>query len=144
VARIVRPMIKDLKDNLPLVGTKSKCLGVRESGPNADIDIDSSGSVMANRKGMSVSESWRTLPGHLIPDHLDDGRNGASGKNMAVFVHGQGSGAFAEGPLAPGLELCFKSGTTIAGNVCPVVDVPVAQYQCDLAATRAGWVVDES
>jgi hypothetical protein len=144
VARIVRPMIKDQKDNLPLVGTKSKCLGVRESGPHADVDIDASGNVIANRKGMSVSDSWRVLPGHLIPEHLDNGHNGASGKNMAVFFHGQGTGAFAEGPIAPGLELCFKNGTSTAGNVCPVVDVLVAQYQSDLVATRADWVVDES
>jgi len=142
VARIVRPMIVDKAKNLPLVGSRSKCLGVRESGPYADIDVDSSEIVAVNRKGLSVSESWRSLPGHLIPEHLDDGHNGASGKNMAVFVHG--TGGFVEGQVAVGLELCFKIGTASAGNLCPVVAVPVTQYQLDLATTRADWVIDES
>jgi len=81
VARIVRPMRKDT-DGLPLVGTRGNCLGVR---PLYDVDLlptgDEHGEVVSNEKGMSVSADWRTLPGFLIPEHLDDGLNGASGKN---------------------------------------------------------------
>jgi hypothetical protein len=39
----------------------------------AVIDLDGARKVVLNRKGLSVSEDWRDLPGHLIPEHLDDG-----------------------------------------------------------------------
>ncbi len=128
----------------PLVAAKGRCLGVRTSGDYADIDIDGTGCAVANRKGMSVSANWRFLEPHLIPEELDDGVNGASGKGMEVFVHGQNTGPFAEGPVATGLELCFKEARSDAGNVCPVVTVPLAQYQTDLAATRPDWIIDPS
>jgi hypothetical protein len=143
VARIVRPMKKDPADpGRPLVGVQSKCLGVRTTGNWADIDIDGSGCAVANRKGMSVSANWRTLPPHLIPEELDDGEIGASGKGMEVFV--LGTGPFADSPVAAGLELCLKEGRNDAGHVCPVATVLLAQYQADLAATRPDWVIDPS
>jgi len=147
VARIVRPMLKDA-DGLPLVGTRSKCLGVRPTGRNADVDLDppgdENGHVVSNHKGLSVSADWRDLPGHLIPEHLDDGMNGASGKNMAVYVHGNGTGPFAEGAVTDGLELIFKEGSLTSGVICPVASVLLSKYQADLAATRPDWVNDES
>jgi hypothetical protein len=130
-------------DGLPRVGNRSKCLGVREPpDPHADVEVDGAGNVHLNRKGLSVTKDWRQLPGHLIPEHLDDGFNGASGRGMKVFVHGTGS--FDEGVVAPGLELLHKAGTTTAGVVAPTATVLLAQYQHDLAATRTNWVVDES
>jgi len=39
---------------------------------------------------------------------------------MAVYVHGDGTGPFAEGPIASGLEMIFKADTTEAGLVRPV------------------------
>ncbi len=147
MARIVRPMIKDA-DGLPLVGTKAKCLGVRPTGPYADVDLsppgDVNGDVVSNDKGLSVSADWRTLPGHLIPEHLNDGVNGARGKNMAVYVHGNGLNQFVEGDIAPGLEMILKAGNKRAGVIRPVATVPLSQYQADLAATRPNWVNDES
>ena len=147
MARIVRPMLKDA-DGLPLVGTRSKCLGVRPTGRNADVDLDppgdENGHVVSNHKGLSVSADWRDLPGHLIPEHLDDGMNGASGKNMAVYVHGNGTGPFAEGAVTDGLELIFKEGSLTSGVICPVASVLLSKYQADLAATRPDWVNDES
>jgi hypothetical protein len=110
--------------------------------PHADVNIDSSGNVILNRRGLSVTADWRQLPGHLIPEHLDDGVNGASGKGMRVFTHG--SGDFAEGPVAPGLQLLHKPRSDTSGNVTPTASVPLAQYQNDLRATRPDWVVDES
>lgn len=70
--RIVRPMFKDA-DGLPLVGSHKRCLlGVRPSGPNADVDLkphgDVNGFVIRNNKGLSVVDDWRHLPGHLIPE----------------------------------------------------------------------------
>ncbi len=63
---------------------------------------------------------------------------------MADFVHGQGTGPFADGPVSPQLEVCLKPGTNEAGNVCPVAIVPLAQYEADLIATRIFWEIDES
>ena len=147
MARIVRPMRKDA-DGLPLVGTKGRCLGVRPTGPYADVDLkppgDVNGDVICNDKGLSVVRDWRKLPGHLIPEHLDDGQNGASGRGMEVYVHGNGTGPFAQGPFAQGLEMILKQGSADAGVIRPVVTVRLAQYQADLQATRPGWVVDES
>jgi hypothetical protein len=130
-------------DGLPKVGTASKCLGVRvPPNPNSDVGLDGAGNVLLDRRGLSVSQDWHQLPGHLIPEHLDDGFNGASGRGMNVFVHG--AGPFDEGAVAVGLELKHKAGTTTAGVVTPDALVPVAQYQQALAATRTDWVVDES
>jgi hypothetical protein len=120
-----------------------KCLGVREPpDPHADVDLDGAGKVCLNRKGLSVTEDWRLLPGHLIPEHLQDDFNRASGRNMRVFVHG--TGPFDEGAVAANLELLHKIGTTTAGVIAPTTLTPLPQYQKDLAATRPDWVIDES
>lgn len=140
-------------DGLPKVGNQSKCLGVREPpSPNADVDIDSAGNVViiqigANkatpaRTGLSVSDDWRRLPGHLIPKELDDGRNGATGKGLKVFVHG--IGPFAEGLITHNLQMWYKLGTSQNGVVAPLLPVPLAAFQQDLAQTRQNWVVDPS
>jgi hypothetical protein len=130
-------------DGLPLVGDQSKCLGIRVP-PNryADIDLDGSGNIILNRKGLSVSKDWRDLPGHLIPEHLDNGFNNASGKGMRVFVHG--SGMFEEGPVSASLQLLLKLHSTESGVVAPTASVSLDQYRKDLVATRGDWVVDES
>lgn len=138
--RIVRPMRVD-PDGLPKVGTQSKCLGAREPG-NADIDLDGSGNVVLNGRGLSVVSDWRLLPGFLVPEHLEDEFNGASGKGLRVFVHG--SGKFEEGDVATGLRLQHKPHNDKAGNVAPKASVPLAQFQKDLRATRPDWRIDES
>jgi hypothetical protein len=147
VARIVRPMIRDT-DGLPLVGTTGRCLGARPTCKNADLDLnpagDVNGDVICNNKGLSVVADWRKLPGHLIPEHLFDGFNNARGKNMAVYVHGNGTGPFAAGPFAPGLEVILKQGSAEAGVIRPIASVQLAKYQADLRATRPNWEVDES
>ena len=139
--RIVRPMLVE-PDGLPRVGKFSKCLGVREPpNPFADIDVEGGDIVVLNHKGLSVVDDWRRLPGHLIPEHLDDGLNGARGKNMRVFVHG--NGAFEEGRVAEGLWLHFKQGSITAGIVAPSASMALEQFQQDLAATRSQWLIDE-
>src|SRR5262249_22819284 len=114
----------------------------RAAGPHADVAVDGAGNVVLNRKGLSVSKDWRQLPEHLIPEHLDDGLNGATGKGMNVVGHG--TGGFDEGAVATGLELRHKAGTNAAGVVATTSLVPLARYQQDLAATRSDWVIDES
>jgi hypothetical protein len=104
VPRIVRPMRVDT-DGLPLVGVQSKCLGVRVP-PNrfADIDLDPDGKVLLNRKGLSVSRNWRDLPGHLIPEHLDDG--------LYQFID---RSTFKPGQIGPTIrkEFTVKPGETL-------------------------------
>jgi hypothetical protein len=127
-------------DNLPRVGIQSKCLGVREPG-NADVDLDDSGNVKLNGRGLSVVSDWRLLPGFLVPEHLESEFNGASGKGLRVFVHG--SGEFSEGNVAAGLLLRHKPRSTTSGNVTPASLVPLGQFQQNLQATRSAWVIDE-
>ena len=118
-------------------------LGVR---PLADVTLipsgDLTGCVALDRKGLSVSDDWRTLPPHLVPEQLDDEVNGASGRGMKVFVHG--AGTFAEGQVAQSLEMLFKVNSTSSGVVCPIAIVLLAQYQSDLQASRSDWVEDPS
>lgn len=140
VPRIVRPMRVDT-DDLPELGVRSKCLGVREPG-NADVDLDDSGNVKLNGRGLSVVADWRLLPGFLVPEHLEDEFNGASGKGIRIFAHG--SQGFAEGDVAEGLFLRHKPRNNRAGNVTPTLSISLPQFQKDLRATRAAWVIDES
>ena len=144
MARIIRPMLKDPVDNLPVVGTKGKCLGVRTTGKVQDVQLEHDGIVTMNRQGMSVSKTWRGLPAHLVPSHLDNGENGASAEGVAVYVHGNGTGDFAEGSVAESLVLWYKNGTILAGHVCPDAVVQLAEFQSSLANTRTDWVIDES
>lgn len=74
----------------------------------ADISLDADKNVLLNRKGLSVVNDWRRRPGHLIPEHLDDGLNGARGRNMRVFVHG--AGTFEEGSVSDTLRVLYKLG----------------------------------
>ena len=144
--RIVRPMFSDTADpQRPAVGITKSCLGVRTTGTMQDVDLDAGGKVILNCKGLSVSKDWRDLPDFLIPPHLEDELNGASGKvGTRVFVHEVVKGPFAQGPVAKGLELFYKVGNTAAGIVCPTACVLLAQYQADLAATKFNWIIDES
>lgn len=140
-------MYADPADGLPMVGSHKRCLlGVRPTGAYADIDLnppgDVNGNVAVNRKGLSVVANWRQLLGHMIPEELDDGLNGASGKGMKVFVHG--NGAFAEGAVAAGLEMLLKPNSVDSGVVCPMAIVSLVQYQAHLQATRTQWVDDPS
>jgi hypothetical protein len=144
VPRIVRPMLKDQSDGLPQVGTRSKCLGVRPSGRYRDVEIEEDGTIRLNHQGMSVSKTWKGLPAHLVPSHLDNGENGASGEGMEVYVHGNGTGDFAEEAVAEGLCLWFKPETRVAGNVCPDAAIQLTQYLSNLVDTRTGWEVDET
>jgi hypothetical protein len=128
----------------PLIAPRFCCLGVRLHEVTLIPAGDPAGTVVADGKGMSVSADWRNLNPELIPEELEDDMNGARGQKMAVFVHGQGTGPFAEGPVAAGIQMLFKPGETDCGNVCPVVAVALGQFQADLAATVPNWVIDPS
>jgi hypothetical protein len=136
--------MKVADDGLPVVGDRSKELGVRVP-PNrhADIDVDNAGMVVLNGLGMSVVANWRDLPDHLIPIRLCAIVPQAAGSND-LKCYRWGEGPFAAGMLAAGLELVLKPGSSRHGNVTPTTDVTVAQFLALLAATRADWVEDET
>lgn len=100
------------------------------------------GNVVVNQKGLSVNSDWRQLPGHLIPEELEDDTNGASGKGMKVYVYG--TGPFAEGLLTATLEMRLKPHDVDGGVVCPIETMSLNQYQADLQATRTQWAEDPS
>jgi hypothetical protein len=131
-------------DGLPVVGDRSKELGVRVP-PNryADIDVNTAGLVVLNGMGMSVVANWRDLPDHLIPARLSGIVPQATGSND-LRCYRLGDGAFAAGLLAAGLELSLKPGSLRHGNVAPSTPITVDEFQALLAATRADWVEDET
>lgn len=132
-------MLVDENDGLPVVGHDNDKLGVRRG---IDVQFESDKvTVKLNRHGMSVARTWKGLPGVLVPPHLDNGVNGASGVGMAVFVHGEGD--FAEGAVAPGLHLWFKKNPK-GGIVCPTEAVTFQKLQADIENTRGKWVIDEN
>jgi hypothetical protein len=137
--------MKAAADGLPVVGDQSKELGVRvPPNPHADIDVDPYTSlVVLNGSGMSVAENWRHLPGHLIPARLSPIEPRARGSDD-LKCYRLGDGPFSPGPVANGLELVLKPGSSESGNLVPSVAVSVSQFQADLAGTREQWVVDET
>jgi len=132
-------------DGLPVVGDRSKELGVRvPPNPHADVDVDpNTNLVVLNGKGLSVATNWRLLPGHLIPARLSSIEPRARGSDD-LKCYRLGDGPFGPRPVANGLELVLKPGSSELGNVVPNAAVTVSQFQADLTATRAQWAVDES
>jgi hypothetical protein len=137
--------MKAAEDGLPVVGDKSKELGVRvPPNPSADIDVDdATGLVVLNGKGMSVAADWRDLPYHLIPKRLKAIVADARGSDN-IRCYRIGTGPFAMGDVTAELVMMLKSGKTRAGNICPSGSVSVVEFQSLLAATRVDWVEDES
>jgi hypothetical protein len=136
--------MKQADDGLPMVGSGSKELGVRvPPNPNADIDLDETGNVILNGKGMSVARNWRGLLPHLVPKRLRSIFPGATGSNnLACFRFGQGP--FSPGALDDRLSWVLKEHDSYAGSVVPTQSVPESRFQNDLAATRSGWTIDET
>jgi hypothetical protein len=136
--------MKRADDDLPVVGSNAKELGVRvPPNPNADIDLDSSGNVILNGKGMSVAANWRYLLPHLVPKRLRPTVAGAVGSNqLACFK--LGDGPFQQGSINSRLILVLKGHDPRAGNVVPSQLKPAKEFQDDLAATRADWSIDEA
>lgn len=128
---VFRAMKRDT-DGLPTVAPAASALGVR---PGTDIDVDPQGHVVVNKKGMSVSPSWREMSIFRIPKRL-----GGQGSNT-TYCFKMGTGPFQQGSLAPGLELVPDGQSH--GVVRPEKSVPLREFEADLGATRAGWQIDE-
>lgn len=139
---LYRPM-KAAEDNFPVVGSNSKELGVRvPPNPNSDIDLDDNQLIKLNGRGMSVAEHWQHLPGHLIPKRLQPIFPAATGSNsLKCFKMGEGN--FEEANVNSDLRVVIKSGNSHGGNVAPLEQVEVDNFQSSLAATRNAWIVDE-
>jgi hypothetical protein len=130
-------------DNLPVVGwTSSSELGAR---PGIDITVDVAGNVVLDASGMSVAPGWRDLDFTRIPKRLRHIVPGATGAN-STFCFTIGVGPFQNGVVANGLELIPDQGQAPVthGVVAPIQVVALAQYQTDLASTRANWQIDET
>jgi hypothetical protein len=136
-------MRRDPADNLPVVGTNSSSeLGAR---PGIDITADPAGNVVLDESGMSVAPGWRDLEITRIPKRLRTLFPGAVGPNSSSCF-ALGIGPFQRGTVATGLELIPDQGPALVdhGVLAPVQVVPLANYQTDLANTRASWQIDET
>ncbi len=125
-------------DDLPRVEPSANGLGVRP----VDVDIDTSGDVLVNGKGMSVSPDWRDMPLFRTPERLRHWKPGARGFERYPSCFGFGTGPFQQGAFAEGLTLEPDSATH--GTVAPVRVMPMDDYQTALAATRPDWRIDEA
>jgi hypothetical protein len=131
---VYRAMRRDA-NGLPTVAQSASALGVRLG---TDIDVDAANNTVVNDKGMSVAPAWRQLHLFRIPKRLGVGGQGSNN----TFCFRTGAGAFQQTAFAVGLELLPDSPTH--GVVRPTQAVPLAQYESDLAATRADWQIDEA
>ena len=130
---LVFRVMREEADGYPRVEQSANGLGVR---PGSDIDIDPSGHVRVNDKGMSVNLNWRNAPTFRIPSRLRHLIEGARGSEAnACFRYG--SGPFERGEFAKGLMVEPDSSTHAV--IVPNAPVPLAEYEADLAATRSEW-----
>jgi len=140
--RLIRPM-KCSNDGKPVIGTESKELGVRiPPNSHADVDLDSNGAVILNRRGLSVASEWYFLLPHLIPKRYRGVREGAAGPN-SLSIYRIGSGEFQDSEVNDHLLLALKPGNARHGNIVPRWLMHVAEFQAHLANTRDQWVVEE-
>jgi len=137
--KIFRAMKAD-DDGKPVVESSSKGLGVRSGGPDADVDLDDSGLVILNAKGMSVAPSWRELPFHRIPKRLKHMAPKARGSDDTSCFR-MGKGRFESDYLATGLTLIRDSPTH--GVVAPLNNTTLEQFQRHLAETKGQWTIEE-
>jgi hypothetical protein len=128
-------------DGFPIVARSTSGLGVRVPGmippaQKVDVDVDANGDVIANNKGISVNPGWKDI----LPNFLPMRCGGFARNNRFCFK--MGDGPFVQGAFAAGLELIPDSPKH--GVVAPDQNMPLADYEAHLAATRLLWEVDES
>lgn len=140
-----RTMLED--GGSPKIGPRFLYLGVREPGgpsPQPDVDLDETGCVKLNQKGMSVFRSLndlRDLVPHLVPRHLKRHHRGAAARDGAR-IFSIGDGGYCSGTIANRLALVADS-EDMHGSIVPDALMPLAEFQAALAATREMWAIDE-
>jgi hypothetical protein len=139
--KVYRAMKKSV-DEKPVVEPTANGLGVRFDAATGagDVDVDTSGNVILNGKGMSVAPASRDLPAHRVPKRLVDKYAGARGRND-THCFTTGAGPFVSGRFAAGLDFVADSPTH--GTIVPEALVNLDRFQADLANTRHVWTIDE-
>jgi len=129
------------RDGLPVVGIRSKELGVRvPPDVHADVDLDETNSVRLNRRGMSVTLHRRFLKPHLVPKRLKQWHPGAAGADsLSIYRYGEGS--FEDSAITENLALAVTSA--IHGNVVPATLMHLDDFLSHIADTRDKWTIEE-
>jgi hypothetical protein len=99
--KVYRSM-KKADDGKPVVDVSGKGLGVRGTPVIGvvDVDLDHSGNVILNGKGLSVAPAWRGLPYFLVSKRLQAAFPGARG-SRDLFVLRLGTPPLPMGQLLP-------------------------------------------
>ena len=135
--RVVRAMKCD--GQYPLVAASKNALGaVIGGGRNDDLPGDPNALVRPKSGGMSVSPTWRDLPGHRIPRRLRAICPKATGNDL-MDCWQLGDGPLMDGPVATILFL--RTDQLTHGVVEPSREMPAYEYQAALAATRENWIL---
>jgi hypothetical protein len=138
--KVYRAMRADPQDpTKPEIAATARALGVRAS----DIPVDLHGNVSPHTGGMSVSPTWRDLPGFRIPRRLRPFCNKAAGPddNHCWTI---GSGTFQASALTADLDLRPDPLKSTHGFVEPSRRMSMATYGQALADTQGEWSVDET
>lgn len=130
-------------DGRPEVGRAGNLLGVRIGTASRDDIDEKDGRVQPGTGGMSVSPSVDALPSHRIPRRLKDKYPerfpDARGPNQ-LHCWMMGDGEFVAGPLAADLVLRpDPNRPNEHGFVEPEREMPVAEYEAAVTATRDQW-----
>jgi hypothetical protein len=121
-----------------MVGQTARTLGIR---PEVDVTADGLGMVTPGTGGMSVAPSWRDLPSHRIPLHLQSIVRDACGNKLDRCWR-MGAGSFIDSPVTESLNLhCDRDDH---GCVEPSRRMELNGLQSVLAETRDLWVIDEA
>ena len=137
---VYRAMRADPRDSSkPEVAASGRALGVRPT----DIPIDGNGDVAPGTGGMSVSPTWRDLPGFRIPRRLRPLCNKAAGPNDN-YCWMMGDGPFQAAAVTSNLDLRPDPRRGSHGFVEPARTMSHGDYEEALADTRNQWTIDEA
>ena len=132
---VYRPMVHE--GSKPMIGSFDNMLGVRTSGPRADVFLNSDNKVGPGH-GMSVSSDWTKLPPLLIPFRYREQAPRARGSdNLTIFRLDDHD--LENGPNDDHLTLAWDKRAH--GLIEPSREMLIDDYQNALAATRDRWNV---
>lgn len=122
----------------PEVAATGRALGVRPS----DIPVDQAGNVNPQTGGMSVSPTWRELPGFRIPKRLRPLCNKAAGPDDN-HCWTMGNGLFQASTFTADLNLRPDPQNSAHGFIEPSQKMNIVNYAQSLANTLGAWRKDE-
>lgn len=137
---VYRAMRADPEDSSkPELAASGRALGVRP----ADIPVDGNGDVAPGTGGMSVSPTWRDLPGFRIPMRLRATCNKAAGPNDN-YCWRMGDGPFQAAAVTSELNLRPDPQRDTHGFIEPARIMSHGEYEKSLADTQDQWTIDEA